>query len=289
MKRLVWMILCVLMYKTSYCWGFYAHKQINYLAVFLLPKEMFGYYKSNIDFLSEHAVDPDKRRYLVEDEGPRHYLDLDHYGNYPYSELPHEWSKAVEKFSEDSLKAHGIVPWWTTIMLSRLTNAFRLKDQAMILKLSAEIGHYIADLHVPLHASSNHNGQLTGQQGIHGFWESRIPELLSEKEWDFFMDKAFYIRDPLSFCWERLLESGAASDSVLLFERRLSARFPADRKYAFEERNQLLVKQYSSAYSIRYNRVLNGMIERRMRQSVQAVASLWMTAWINAGQPQLRD
>jgi len=29
------------------------------------------------------------------------------------------------------------------------------------------------------------------------------------------------------------------------------------------------------------------MVERRMRQSVYAVASLWYTAWVNAGQPDL--
>ena len=81
-------------------------------------------------------------------------------------------------------------------MLHRLTDAFKEKDQAKILKLSAEIGHYIADAHVPLHAHSNHNGQYTGQQGIHGFWESRIPELLAEKEWDFFIGKAAYHDKP---------------------------------------------------------------------------------------------
>jgi hypothetical protein len=47
------------------------------------------------------------------------------------------------------------VPWWVQTMLGRLTNAFKEKNQARILKLSAEIGHYIADAHVPLHASSN--------------------------------------------------------------------------------------------------------------------------------------
>ena len=30
------------------------------------------------------------------------------------------------------------------------------------------------------------------------------------------------------------------------------------------------------------------MIERRMRQSVYAVASFWYTAWVNAGQPDLK-
>ena len=29
------------------------------------------------------------------------------------------------------------------------------------------------------------------------------------------------------------------------------------------------------------------MVERRMRQSIYAVASFWLTAWVNAGQPDL--
>jgi hypothetical protein len=287
MKKLFLSMLIILSFKLSYCWGFYAHKQINYLAVFLLPQEMLGYYKSNINYLADHAPDPDKRRYIVKSEAPRHYLDLDHYGKYPFPDLPRKWKDAVEKFSEDSLNAHGIAPWWIQVMLVRLTKAFANKNKEQVLKLSAEIGHYIADAHVPLHASSNHNGQYTNQHGIHGFWESRIPELLAEKEWDFFMDKAAYIQYPLEFMWDRMLESAAASDTVLIFERKLSDQYSADKKYAFENRNNQLVKQYSKAYSIQYNRMLKGMVERRMRQSVYAVASFWYTAWSNAGQPKL--
>ena len=137
----------------------YAHRKINYYAVFLLPPEMMVLYKPNIDFIEEHAVDPDKRRYAIAEEGPRHYIDIDHYGDYPYDSLPRNWNDAVTKFSEDSLIEYGIVPWWIQTMLYRLTNAFKEKNQAKILKLSAEIGHYIADSHVPLHACSNHNGQ----------------------------------------------------------------------------------------------------------------------------------
>lgn len=287
MKKLFLSILMILCSKLSYCWGFYAHKQINYLAVFLLPQEMLGFYKSNINYLADHAPDPDKRRYILKAEAPRHYLDLDHYGKYPFPDLPRKWKDAVEKFSEDSLNAHGIAPWWIQVMLGRLTKAFRDKNKEQVLKLSAEIGHYIADAHVPLHASSNHNGQYTNQHGIHGFWESRIPELLAEKEWDFFIEKATYIGDPLGFMWERMLESAAASDTVLIYERKLSERYSPDKKYAFENRNNQLVKQYSNAYSIQYNRMLKGMVERRMRQSVYAVASFWYTAWSNAGQPKL--
>ena len=281
-------MLAILMYSNGFCWGFYAHKLINYYAVFLLPPDMMVLYKPHIDFLFEHAVDPDKRRYAVKEEGQRHYIDIDRYGTYPYPSLPRKWDDAVSKFTLDSLMAHGIAPWWIQQMLARLTKAFREKDQARILKLSAEIGHYIGDAHVPLHASSNHNGQFSGQEGIHGFWESRIPELLAEREWDFFIGKAGYLNSPGDFIWKRVLESAAAADSVLKLEKSLSLSFPADRRFAFEERNNVLVKQYSTAYTLAYNARLNDMVERRMRQSIFAVASFWYTAWVNAGQPDLK-
>ena len=227
----------------AFCWGFYGHRKINYFAVFLLPPEMMLFYKPQIDFLAEHAVDPDKRRYAIPEEGPRHYIDIDHYGIYPFNELPRKWNEAVAKFSEDSLIRYGIVPWWVQTVLYKLTEAFKEKNQARILKLSAEIGHYIADAHVPLHANSNHNGQFTDQKGIHGFWESRIPELLAPIEWDFFIGKADYIKNPGDFIWQRVLESAKASDSVLLFEKELSKSFPADQKFSFEERNGVTIRQ----------------------------------------------
>jgi hypothetical protein len=287
MRKLLILFALLGICQRSFCWGFYAHRKINAYAVFLLPPEMLVLYKSHIDFLEEHAVDPDKRRYAIKEEGPRHYIDIDHYGSFPYDSLPRNWNDAVAKYSADSLQAHGIVPWWLQTMLYRLTEAFQQKDQARILKYSAEIGHYIADAHVPLHASSNHNGQLTDQKGIHGFWESRIPELLADKQWDFFIGKAEYITNPLDFTWKRVLESAAAADTVLKTEKQLSRQFPPDQRFAYEERNGVVIRQYSSAYAASYDRLLKGMIERRMRQSVFAVASFWYTAWVNAGQPDL--
>jgi hypothetical protein len=278
-------LLCKL---SAWCWGFYAHQQINRHAVYSLPPEMVALYKPHIDFLAEHAVDPDKRRYAVPYEAPRHYIDIDHYGTYPYSALPRKWADAVAKFSEDSLQAHGIVPWHIQAVLHQLTEAFANQNLAKILKYSADIGHYIGDAHVPLHACSNHNGQFSNQKGIHGFWESRVPELLAEKNFDFFIGKAAYIANPGEFIWQRVLESALAADSVLRAERELSQAFADDQKYAFEERNGVVTRQYSAAYTAAYDKKLNGMVERRMRQSMHAVASFWYTAWVNAGQPNLQ-
>ena len=140
-----------------------------------------------------------------------------------------------------------------------------------------------------MHTTSNHNGQYSGQHGIHGFWESRIPEIYAESQWDLLADKAIYVKDPLEFTWRTISESALASDSVLQIEKQLNERFSPGRKYAYENRNGVILKQYSTDYCDTYQQALNGMVERRMKESVFAVASFWYTAWINAGRPDVKN
>ena len=104
----------------------------------------------------------------------------------------------------------------------------------------------------------------------------------------FFIGKATYISKPESFIWARVLESAAAADTVLKKEKELTLHFPADQKFAYEERNGVITRQYSTSFTRKYDALLKGMIERRMRQSIFAVASFWYTAWVNAGQPDLQ-
>ncbi len=271
-------------------WGFFGHKKINELAIYTLPKEMFGFYKANMDYLIEHSVDPDKRRNGVKGEAECHYIDMDRYITaefpYPFDNVPRRWTDAVAKFSEDSLRAHGIAPWNVYNVTSRLTQAFKSGDIAKILRLSAELGHYIGDSHVPLHTTSNYNGQKTNQRGIHGFWESRLVELYID-DYDFFVGKSFYVKSTSNYIWDRVEESFAAVDSVLGFERELNARFPEDLKYSYETRGQMNMKVYSAEYSREYSRMLDGQVERRMRTAVISVGSYWYTAWVDAGQPDL--
>jgi len=267
---------------SAFTWGFFAHKKINQLAVFTLPPEMFTFYKKNIDYLTLHAVDPDKRRYADSKEAARHYIDMDHYGQDAFDSVPRYWQNAVAKYTEDSLNAYGIVPWHVERMMFRLTEAFKEGDPDKILYLSANLGHYIADAHVPLHTTENYNGQLTDQQGIHGFWESRLPELFSE-EWNFWVGRASYVEKVNTRIWEIVKESFFQKDSVLKLEADLSSKWEGDKKYSIEKNK----KVYSAEYSAAYHKILNGMVERKMRKAISAVGCFWYTAWVNAGQPDI--
>jgi hypothetical protein len=276
----------VLAVSTGFIWGFFAHQRINRLAVFTLPVEMMGFYKKNIGYITEASVNPDRRRYTVVDEAPKHYLDLDHYGDSALLKMPRYWNAATTRYTEDTLQAYGVLPWHIQRMYLQLKDAFMVKDPRRILRVSAELGHYLADAHVPLHTTENYNGQLTGQEGIHAFWESRLPELFSE-DYDFFVDKAVYLSNTQLAAWDAISASHLALDSVLLFEKALAEKFK-EKKYTFETKGKQTVKVYAEEYATAYHKLLDGMVERRMRAAIKCIGNFWFTAWVDAGQPDLR-
>lgn len=268
-------------------WGFFGHKTINRDAVFILPKGMIGFYKNNITYLTAHAIDPDKRRYTDPLEAPRHFLDADHYGKFPFDTVPQKWDEAAAKYSADTLNKYGTVPWAIQRNYYRLVQAFKDLDSIKILKYSEDLGHYIADAHVPLHMTSNYNGQLTNQIGIHAFWESRLPELFAE-HYNFFVGKAIYINDPLKNAWQICRNTYSSLDSVLRIEKQLQQSFRLDQKYTFIKNNNKIIRNYSEPYSNAYHDLLHGMVEKQMRASILFVGSYWFSAWVDAGQPELK-
>ena len=268
-------------------WGFYAHQQINRLAVFTLPVEMMPFFKKHIGYLTDNAVNPDKRRYAIVGEAPRHFIDLDAYADTSFAILPRSYREAIDRYGVDTLALHGIVPWQIQLTKYQLTEAFKQHNVRRILRIAADLGHYIADANVPLHTTRNYNGQLTGQQGIHGFWESRLPELFSA-DYDFLTGQAEYVYSPQKAAWRAVFKANAALDSVFRFEHQLTKEQGEQRKFGFEERNGITTKTYSADFSQRYHELLRGQVERQMRASVKMVGDFWYTCWVDAGQPDLR-
>lgn len=220
-------------------------------------------------------------------EAPRHYLDVENYEN-SIDSIPEKFTDALAKYGNKHLNTNGIVPWQIQRTYFNLVNAFKTRDSVKILKYSADLGHYIGDVHVPLHTTANHNGQLTNQVGIHAFWESRLPELFSTN-YSFVVGKAIYIENPLKEAWKILKHTNSLVDTVLLFEAQLNSSFPSDQKNSFIERNNSVLKQYSLAYSKAYHEKMNNMVEKQMRSAILEIGSFWYSAWVDAGQPELKN
>jgi hypothetical protein len=267
-------------------WGFFAHYRINRLAVFTLPKGMAGFYKANIQFITEHAVSADKKRYVDSTEAPHHFFDADHYGRQPFNAVPHRWIDAAAKYSSDTLNKYGTLPWAINSNYYWLVKAFKTRDTSAILTASANLGHYLADAHTPLHLTLNYDGELTNQTGTHALWESRLPELFGN-QYNYFAGNARYIKSPLTEAFKICSASYKSVDTVLKVQRILNRQFPADKRCVLEKRGNLKVKTWSVAYSRAYHKMLNGMVQRQMRESIRSIGSFWFSAWVDAGQPDL--
>jgi hypothetical protein len=279
-------LLLIFTAQALFGWGFWAHREIHRYAIRSLPKEMRPFFDHLADTIIARSVEPDQRRFRDPNEAFHHYLDLDRYGAFPFANLPRSYEQAVEKFGKGKVDSNGTVPWRIVEFLEKLTEAMKRGDRKGIIFYASNLGHYVADAHVPLHSTENYDGQLSDQKGIHARWESHLPEKFG-KNFKLNVASVEYIADPLNYSFEVLLESYRRVDSVLTLDRQAREGIPPDQLLKTIERRNRTETQFSEKYYERYYDMLNGMIERRMNDSIKSVASLWYTAWVDAGRPDL--
>jgi hypothetical protein len=175
--------------------------------------------------------------------------------------------------------------------MGKLTKAFKEKKKTEILFLAADLVHYIGDAHMPLHTSANYDGQQTNQKGIHALWESRLPEMFGAS-YNYNTSEAKYIENVQTEFWNIILNSHKLKDTLLNVDKELKRKFTEDKIYKIDASGKVLKNKYgqtifSDEYARAFHAALNGMLEKQLRTSVQATASFWYTAWVNAGKPDL--
>jgi S1/P1 Nuclease len=275
-----------------FAWGSWGHKHISRAAVFALPDAMQEFYYNHIDFITESAVVPDLRRALINDrnEGPRHYIDIEDFGKIPLDAFPKTTKEAYTKYDSTFLNKTGYLPWYIQNLMDKLTTAFQKKNKSEILFLSAELSHYVADAHMPLHTSSNHDGQLTNQKGVHALWESILPPMFGDA-YDFKTAPAQYLPDVTAATWKIISQSHALVDTLLFEEKQVRNRFSAANMYKKDSLGKTVMfynsPVFSDEYAKEFHNALNGMVEKQLRLSIYDVACFWYTAWVNGGRPDL--
>lgn len=260
--------------------------------MFSLPPEMRSFYYNHIDFITEGAVVPDLRRGLLGDkaEAPRHYIDIEDFGKMPISDLPRTMKQAYAKYDTAFLQKTGILPWYIQLLTEKLTTAFKRKNRSEIIFLSAELGHYVGDAHMPLHTASNHDGQQTNQKGVHSLWESTLPELFGNS-YNMNAGDAKFIDDVTSETWRMIGQSHDLEEQLLASEKKVRTTISAEQMYKKDAagKNILAYGQpvFSQEYAAQFHSSLEGMVEKQLRLSIIDVANYWYTAWVNGGKPDL--
>ena len=290
MRKVLIVVLALILYSEQrvFSWGFTPHRKINRWAMVLLPPPLLGFFKTHIQFVEKHATDPDSRRYIDTSEAAKHYIDLERFPVSDALELPHQYRTAVDTFGKKLLQKEGQLPWNIYWQVHRLKTAFQNEEIEPILRSTAELGHYVADAHVPLHTTANYNGQLTGQHGIHGLWETSLPQL--------FMDTLLieqketrYITNLMEEILEVIHDCHALVPTVLYEEKQTQKVVPEHLQWAYTQTNKNTQKTHSYLFRKQYLKRLDGMVQQRMGMAVLFLRDCIYTAWIMAGQPNLPD
>jgi len=255
-------------------WGFDVHRYIMARAIPLLPAPIRPFFEKYQTTIVEHSIDPDLWRtagWL--EEPPRHFVDMDAYGAFPFKELPHEYDKAVARYGKEFVEKNGTLPWRTEEIYRKLVEAFTQKagySRENIKFFSSVIAHYTADAHVPLHAALNYDGQLTGQWGIHSRFESELYERYRDKL-TITPKPVVTIANPREFIFDSLHASFQLMQPML----------DAD-KAAVAGRDV-----YDDGYFTLFFSRTQPILEQRLSESITGVASMIAQAWIDAGRPEL--
>ncbi|WP_207514417.1 zinc dependent phospholipase C family protein [Longitalea luteola] len=268
-------------------WGFLAHRTIHQLAVYELPPSMRYFFHRNMNEVVKRSVRADERRSEDKEEAPRHFIDLELYGDSAAWKMPRTWAAAVKKYGKDSLSHAGYLPYHVIAIKEKLTAAFRSGNKDSILFYATDLGHYISDAHVPLHTTENYDGQLTGQKGLHSLWESTIPEI-DIRQYDLrSRHKARYLKHPDRVIWSTIRQSHKLLQDVFAAEKAATKAFTEKEKYRVQIRNGKEYKSYTAAFAKAYSARLGNTINKQLIRSANLVADFWYTSWVDAGCPNL--
>jgi hypothetical protein len=273
------LMLLLMLPSAAFAWGFEAHKFITERMIALLPAELQPLFERRKAYVIERSIDPDLWRVVGWDaEAPNHFVDLDFFGAYPFSDLPHEYDRAVQKYGKNVIDEQGRLPWRAQEFYGRLQREFESLKRSSppayaldnIVLYSAILSHYIGDGHVPLHSVVNYDGQKTGQQGIHNRWESELFER-NRATLTLRPPPMAAVKDPREFMFDTLLASNRLVDGVLAADKKAAAgrQFYDDAYFAVLATEQL------------------GVLQQRLSESISAVAALITGAWDHAGRPSL--
>jgi subtilisin family serine protease len=251
-------------------WGEKGHRTTNTIAIGAIPDDALrGFYNVHYKYLDEHAMDADKAKRNDPAEHPRHFINIDFYGEPPFSELPEDYENAVAKFGKETVIARGVLPWKIADSYNELVKAFRERRGVEVIKHSAWLGHYVGDAHVPLHTSANFNGQLTGQKGLHSYFETTLlNQHIFPYEIKPAMGKQIGQKLPHTLAFEWVRESFTFIQPIL----------DADAANGGKTGKRNLEK---------FAKIAKPLAIDRLEKGCSRLASLWYSAWLEAGKPDL--
>lgn len=254
----------------TYGWGENGERLVTNKAIDTLPEEMGTFFDDNRQYLVQHVTDAGTLDAKIASDEHKDYIQLDHYGSFPYSALPRVYNSAVEKYGRHTLETYGLLPWQIGLYSKKLTDAFEAHSWPEAKVAAASLAHYVAAAHDPFNTTINSDGKLSSQAGVRG----RFDTVLVDRYQLFFFVKpneAAFISDPTDRAFDMALEAHSWLENILLCDRRAHQGLTS----------------YNEEYYDRFYAQAGAVLVRQLSDAATDIGSYWMTAWINAGRPTL--
>ncbi|MGC9150763.1 MAG: T9SS type A sorting domain-containing protein [Microbacter sp.] len=262
MKTVFHYLLALIVLISLSSWGYNGHKSISSHITYYFPSD-FNQFQSWSSTLTDHASDADNRKSADPDESPKHFIDIENYKEFQQTgTVLLNLTDAIAKYGSSNVYAWGILPWATKTTYDTLVSCFRRNDLSKAVLTAADLGHYVADGHMPLHVTSNYDGQFTGNKGVHSRYETKMV--------DAYVSSMTYspcvihrINDVQQYILDYIYQSHTLVDTVLKSDTYAKSIDPS----------------YGTAYvNAMYNKL--GVITNALFQSSSvSIASLIYTAW----------
>jgi hypothetical protein len=264
------LVLCLSSPQNSRAWGKNGHRLVVRKAIDTLPQDIRPFFESNLALLAQHVTDPLDAIAKSPLERHNHFILLDKYGRFPFETLPRNYKAAVTKFGKAKLDANGLLPWQIGVYSEKMTEAMKSGkwDEARV--DAAILANYVAEAHDPFNTTDNFDGRLSGQPGVN----ERFGTTLIDRYSSFFPmrpNDAIFIFDPTDRAFEACLSSHSWLENILL----------ADRNARRGENS------FTDEYYERFYNQAAAILIRQLSDAATDVGSFWLTAWVNAGRPQL--
>ncbi len=163
-----------------FAWGSKGHQIIAYVGA-SLATEGKSFWQANLTPMQQMSTVPDrvwKSSATKPLEEENHWFQVDYYyAPENFSEVntyPASYPAAVNQYSEATVTKNGTAPWRIRQFYQLALNAFKKGNLEAGLAYAGVLTHYVGDLSQPLHASENYDGQMTGNKGIHSFFETTV-------------------------------------------------------------------------------------------------------------------
>ncbi len=269
-SRNIFFVIVILLSSTIFIgWGNVGHQIINKNSTLSFPRQMQSFLIW-ADSLAAHASDADYRKSSDTTEAPKHYIDIDNYPEFILTGyIPQNFDSLVALHGYSFVLQQGVLPWTILAMVDSLQTAFANKQWQRALLIAADLGHYVADAHMPLHITRNFNGQFTNQFGIHGRYESGMinrhsTQIIYEAQ------SVEYVSDLTDYVFTFIYKNYNFVESVLFADSLATA---------------ITGNNISEIYYTKLWLISQSFTIPLFENASNNLAALIYTAWINAGSP----